>query len=137
MALDAYIQIKDIPGEALDGEHKEWIQIQEMQHDMHQKASPSQEDIGGITSAKAEHEPLRFRKAIDKATPVLAEKCASGEHIPTITIDLMRSSGKARIKFMKIELAEAIISDISLAGKAEGEDVPSEWISLRYGKIKW
>ena len=137
MALDAYIQIKDIPGEALDEEHKDWIQVQEIQHAMHQKASPSQDDVGGITAAKAEHEPVRIRKAIDKASPVLAEKCSSGEHIPTVTIEMLRASGKSRVKFIKIELAEAIVSDIAVAGQANGEAVPSEWISLRYGKIKW
>lgn len=137
MALDAFVKIDGIPGETTDDGHKEWIQVRQIEHIMSQKASPSTVDAGGITAAKPEHQPLRIRKFIDKASPVLAEQCASGKHIPTVTIEFMRSSGNTRVKFMKIDLAEAIVSKIEQDGKEAGDDVPSEWVSFSYGKIKW
>lgn len=39
MAFDAYVKIEGIPGEALDDQHKDWIEITGYSFSTHQEAS--------------------------------------------------------------------------------------------------
>jgi type VI secretion system Hcp family effector len=137
MAIDAFLKIDGILGESLDAGHKEWIQVREVSHTIKQRISPSTIDTGGMTAAKAEHAPLRVRKWIDKASPVLAEQCSQGKLIRNVTLEFMRSAGDSRVRFIKIELEGVVISEIDMVATENPEDVPFEWVSLSYAKIKW
>ena len=139
MALNAFANFDGIPGECTDKAHPDWVTILEMGHAATQEKSPTAADTGGPAAAKTSHAPFRLRKNIDKATPILWEKCSGGAVIPTVKIEMMRpsDSGDSAEKILEIEMDSVIVSKVDLAGKEDGKDVPSEWVDLSYKAINW
>ncbi len=78
----------------------------------------------GLASGKRMHKPFTITKEIDKASPLLAQACASGKHLPEVDVDL--SSGG------KYKLTDVLIS----ADTKSGGDRPVETISFTYQKIE-
>lgn len=52
MALDAFIQFDGIPGESLDDQHKNWIEILGYNFGTHQSASATASSAGGASSGR-------------------------------------------------------------------------------------
>jgi type VI secretion system secreted protein Hcp len=134
MAADIYLKIDGIPGESTDSEHKDWIEVQSFNHGITQNASATAASAGGGTTARTEHQDYSITKLIDKASPKLYEAASNGKHIKTVTIEMFRASGDKRVKYLEVNMEQAIISHVSPGG---GHDFPSESVSFSYGTIKW
>ena len=136
MASDNYIQIDGIKGESTDSEHKDWIEITSFSHAITQPVSATANSAGGATSGRCKHEDFVITKFIDLASPKLYEMCSSGKHISKVMVELMRSSGGARVKYMAIEMDQVVVSMVSPAAN-HGTDLPTESVAFNYGTIKW
>ena len=79
----------------------------------------------GMASGKRMHKPFTITKEIDKASPMLAQACASGEHLAEVDVQL--SSGG------KYTLTDVMVSSVQ---KSSGGDRPMETISFTYQKIE-
>jgi len=137
MALSAYMQVDGIPGEATDDKHQNWIELLDVQHAIHQEASATATGTQSKTAAKANHGPFVIRKTIDKASPLLLERCSSGASIPKLKIEMMRSAGTKKVPYMTVELSEIVIADVQFAASTTGTDEPGEWVHFKYNQIKW
>ena len=73
---------------------------------------------------------------MDKASVTLNANCVTGKSIPTVQIDLTRAGEGKQEVFMTYTLSGVLISSIS-AGGSGGGDVPTESVSLAFGKIVW
>ncbi|RMV66842.1 putative type VI secretion system effector, Hcp1 family [Pseudomonas coronafaciens pv. atropurpurea] len=136
MAFDAYLKIDGIPGEALDAQFKDWIEMENFDIGASQSASATASSAGGATSGRARMSDLFFRKTVDKATPKLHEACCSGKHFKEVTIAVNRA-GTDKLKYLEIVLEEVIISSVSLNGNGDVEGgFPTETVRLNYGRIK-
>lgn len=136
MAIDAFLKIEDIPGESLDAQFKDWIELEDFDVGASQSASTTKTSAGGASSGRARMSDLYFRKAVDKATPKLHEACCSGKHLKEVTIALNRA-GDNRVKYMEIKLEEVIVSSVSLTGNGSvNSGFPSEIVRLNYARIK-
>jgi len=135
MASDSYLLIDGLKGESTDSEHKDAIEILSFSHSISQPASATANSAGGGTSGRCKHEDFVITKYLDLASPKLYEMCSSGKHISKVTIELMRASGGARVKYMAIEMDQVVISQVSCG--AGGGDLPIETVSFNYGIIKW
>jgi type VI secretion system secreted protein Hcp len=79
---------------------------------------------------------LAVRKQLDKATPKLAQACASGEHFKTATLTLCRAGG-SKLAYMAYKLSDVLLESVSAGGAANGDGgVPVEQVAIRYGKIE-
>ena len=136
MASDSYLQIDSVKGECLDSAHKDWIEILSYAHTISQPASATANSAGGGTSGRCKHEDFVITKYVDLASPKLYELCCSGKHLKKVTIELMRASGDAPVKYMAIEMDQVVISKVS-PGAVGSDDLPIESISFNYGIIKW
>ncbi|BAN55516.1 fimbrial protein-like protein [Pseudomonas putida] len=58
MAFDAYIQIDGIPGEALDEQYTNWIEINSYNFAVNQSTSATASSSGGATSGS--YDPDQF-----------------------------------------------------------------------------
>ena len=135
MASDSYLQIDGVKGDSTDSGHRDWIEIHSFSHTITQPASATAASAGGGTYARTKHGDFEVVKEIDLASPKLFELCSSGKHIKKIVIDLMRASGDAPVKYMSIELDNAVISMVSVEGNPGG--APMERVAFNYNQIKW
>lgn len=137
MAFDAFLQIEGVPGESMDAEHVDWIEILSFNSGLSQRSSASASSGGGASAERADFQDFSIVKALDKASPKLAVYCADGTHIPTVILELCRAGGD-KVKYMEYKLEEVIISRVQTGGSAEGEEsLPGEEVSFNYGKISW
>jgi len=83
----------------------------------------------GMSSGRRQHQPLVVIKMVDKASPVLAQACATGKHFSMAEVDV--ASGGS---FMRYELTDVIIASVQ---KSSGGDRPTESITLNYTKIEY
>jgi type VI secretion system secreted protein Hcp len=137
MAFDAFLKIEGIPGESTDDKHKDWIEVLSYHHNMHQNPSGRVSSEGGATSGRVNMGDLMIVKRLDIASPKLAEYCCTGQHIPSVKLEICRAGGD-KLKYMEYKLGQVIISSYSPGGTTHGGDeVPLEEISFNFGKIEW
>ncbi len=85
------------------------------------KSNAARDAANGVSTGKRMHSPLVIKKEIDKASPLLANACASGQHLPEVDVDL--ASGE------HYKLTDVIISSDTKSGQMET-------ISFTYQKIE-
>jgi len=135
MSADMFLKIEGIDGESTDDAHDKWIEVLSYSLGVSQPVS-GVSATGGRTGGRADFEDLRITKTIDNSTPDLNIKCASGEHVPKIELELCLATGDKHT-FMKYTLEDCIVTSISPGGSTGGETKPLENVSFAYGKIKW
>src|SRR5258708_799316 len=136
----SYLQLDGVPGEALEANHKDWIELLSYSHSMTQPVSTTRSSAGGAATGRTQHGDFMITKFVDKASPKLYEAVSNGKHFAKATIDVCRAGG-TQVKFLTITLEEIMISSISAnsggQANAEGDILPTETVGLNYGKIEW
>jgi type VI secretion system secreted protein Hcp len=132
MAFDAFIKIDGIPGEALDENYRDWIEITGYSFGAHQSASATASSAGGATSGRASMTAFTLTKMMDKSSCKLLEASCAGEHLKDVTLVLCRA-GTDKLKYFEIVLEEVIIADYM---QHAGDGVPQEVVQLDFGRIK-
>lgn len=135
MAVDMFLKIEGVDGESTDDAHDKWIEILSFNHGVTQPASGASA-TGGRTGGRADFQNLMVSKTIDNSTPDLCIKCAKGEHIPKVELELCLAAGDKHT-FMKYTLEDCIVTSVSPGGATTGETKPLEAVTFAYGKIKW
>ena len=74
MAFDGYIQIAEIPGEALDEKYNKWIEITSYSFGVSQSTSATASSSGGATSGRTTVSNFTFTKYLDSASCKLMEQ---------------------------------------------------------------
>jgi type VI secretion system secreted protein Hcp len=136
MAVDAFLKIEGIEGESTDDKFKNQIEILSYSHGLSQPTTASKSSVGGGTSGRCNHSDFSVVKELDKASPILAQKCCEGAHIPEVTLTLCRAGGD-KLPFMVYKMTSVVISNLSPGGKSDAESIPMEQVSFNYGKIEW
>ncbi len=152
-AIDTFIRIVGVDGTSKDPAHMNWIAVssvvaQDLNSDAQADRESSMPSISetvvkstasgsGAGAGKAKqadvptgqatgrrmHKPLTIVREIDKASPLLAQACASGKHFSEVDVDL--ASGHYK-------LSDVVIS----SDTKSGGDRPVETISFTYQKIE-
>lgn len=135
--FDAFLKIKDIPGESQDSKHKEWIEILSYSHGVSQLTSGSASSGGGRSAERCDHQDVSIVKTLDKASPKLNLFCCNGAHISEVIIELCRATGDKQ-KYMEYKLSDVLVTSVRPGGSSKGGDsLPLEEVSFNYGKIEW
>ena len=129
-AVDMFLKIKGIDGEAQDDTHKDEIDVLAWSWGMSQ--SGTTHDGGGSGAGKASFQNLNVTKYVDKASVKLIERLSKGEHIEEATL-VVRKAGKTPLEYIKLEMEDIIVSSVSTGGSG-GEDRLTENISLNFSK---
>lgn len=128
MAVDIFLKLDSINGEAQDSDHKNEIDILSWSWGMSQSGSTHMGSGGG--SGKVSVNDISLTKYLDSSSPTLALACCNGKHIKSGIITV-RKAGENPVEYLKIELTEIIISSISTGGSG-GEDRLTENLSLNF-----
>ena len=132
MALDAYLNIDDIPGKALDEKYGKWIEVNGYDFGVSQSTSATASSAGGATSGRTEVSHFTFTKFLDSASCKLMEASCAGQHLKEVKLALCRAGGD-KLKYYEIILEEVIIADYA---QSAADGVPIEVVRLDYGRIK-
>jgi type VI secretion system secreted protein Hcp len=135
MAQIFFLKIADIDGEcAVEGHAKE-IQVLSWSHSFNQPTSPTRSGPGGGTVEQANHADFSFTKYTDIASVPMLKQCWNGKTIRAATFTACRSDGDASVEYLKVEMSDVIISNISLGGGTG--DAPIETVTLSYRAVKY
>ena len=124
-AFDAFLKIEGVPGESTDSTHSGWIQVDSLHFGM----------TGVSDLASTQLAPLTLLKRVDKASPLLASACATGNHLARMKLALVRTTPK-RARFYQITLADVLVSSVSSSSAADG-DTLSESVQLLAASWSW
>ncbi|KPW38675.1 Uncharacterized protein ALO59_00876 [Pseudomonas amygdali pv. mellea] len=91
MAFDAFIQIADIPGEALDEKYSNWIEITGYNFGVNQSTSATASSSGGASSGRTTMTNFTFTKYLDSASCKLMEASCAGQHLKEVKLVLCRA----------------------------------------------
>jgi len=86
---------------------------------------------GGGGAGKANFSDINFMHAVDKASPVLMTKCATGDHIKEATL-VSRKAGKTQQEYLIIKMNDILVTSVQPSGSSEH---PMESVSLNFSKI--
>jgi type VI secretion system secreted protein Hcp len=79
---------------------------------------------------------FHFVMNINKASPKLFEKCATGEHIANAVLTA-RKAGKDQLDYMTIKFSDLLVSSYQNSGSAGANSLPTDSISLNFAKIEY
>lgn len=135
MAVKMYCKVEGVDGECTDAAHDKWIELVSYSHGVAQPATGIS-GTGGQTGGGADFDDLAVVKVLDTSTPDLNIKCAKGEHIPKVELEVCVATGDKHT-FMKHTLENCVVTSVSAGGSSDGEIRPLETVTFAYGKHKW
>lgn len=131
-AADMFLKIEGIQGESKDKVHADEIDV--FAWSWGTTNSGSLHAGGTGTLGKPRFADLSLTKYVDRSTPNLVQKLATGEHYPEASL-VVRSTGADPVEYIKITLKDVLVSSLSIGGTG-GEDRLKEDITLNFAQIK-
>jgi type VI secretion system secreted protein Hcp len=129
MAVDIFLKIATIKGESKDAKHKGEIDVLSYSWGV-TNAGPAPGGGGG-GAGKPAFQDVVIVHNVDKASPLLLEACATGQHLKDAIIT-HRRAGKAQQEYLIVKLEDVIITGVTHGGPAG--PIP-ESVSLAFAKI--
>ena len=147
MAIDAYLQFGagGASGDSFDGETQDAFfkqkkpppfELQNWSFGAANKATIGSATMGA-GAGKAEFEPFKVTKNIDKATPLLFLNCCSGVHFKELTLWVRKTGatpGAAGAPYLEWKFAMAFVSQIAWSN---GDPAPTEEVTFVYGAMQF
>lgn len=133
MAVDMFIKIGDIKGEAQDAKHKDEIDVLAWSWGMSQSGTTHMGGGGG--AGKVNVQDLSFTKYVDKSSANLMTAACNGEHFKEVNLTV-RKAGKEALEYIKIKMEQVIVSSVSTGGSG-GEDRLTENVTLNFAKFHY
>ncbi|GGF11214.1 protein hcp1 [Aliidongia dinghuensis] len=134
MAVDMFLKLDGIDGEAKDSVHKKEIDILAWSWGISNSGTFHMGGGGG--SGKANFQDISVTKYIDSSSNALMLNCSSGEHVATGTLTVRKSGGKEPLEYIKLELKKILVSSISMGGSG-GEDRLTENVTLNFAEFSY
>ena len=137
-AVDMFLKIDGIDGEAVDEAHSAWIDV--LSVDWGSTGTPvraattvRQGSAERKRPGRVKYGDITLKKGYDASSPKLAEACANGKHIPKMSLEWTTSTSDGS-RYMRVELQDVVISSYRI--DATGGDRPMESVSLNFAKVK-
>jgi len=131
MAVDFFLKLNGIDGEAQDGSHGKEIDVLSWSWGMSQSGTTHMGSGGG--AGKVNVQDLSVTKYVDQATAPLMLYCCNGGHIPDGKLTCRRA-GKTPLEFLVLELQEIIVAAVSTGGIG-ADDRMTENVTLNFEKF--
>ena len=133
MAVDIFLKLDGIKGEAQDDKYKDEIDVLAWSWG----ASQSGTTHGGSGSGggKVSVQDLSITKYIDKSSPVLFQHCANGKHIKKGKL-IIRKAGEKPLEYLTVEFEDLIVTHVSLGGSGS-EDRLTENVTINFKTVEF
>jgi len=130
MAVDYYLKLDGIQGEAQDANHKDEVQIMSWSWGGSQVTSVA--GTGGSGAGKVSLSDLSVMTYFDKATPKFFKSLAKGDHIKTGTLTAIKAGAEGK-PYLKVDLQELFVTSLQVSASSE---IPTISVSFSYNEIK-
>lgn len=134
MAFDAYLNLQGITGEATRKGFEGWIEIESFSFGASNPVSIGTASTGA-GAGKVSLSSFNTLKRTDSSSPVLFQKCCSGQHFAKVSLALNKAGGDAAVKFLQYDFTEVFVDSIQWSGSGGGEETPSESLSFAFASI--
>jgi len=131
MAVDMFLKLDTVQGEARDKSHKGEIDVLAWSWGVSQSGTTHMGGGGG--AGKASFQDISVTKYVDAGSTTLMRMCATGEHIPAGTLTV-RKAGKTPLEYIIIKMKEILVTSVSTGGSG-GEDRLTENVSLNFANV--
>lgn len=121
MAVDMFLRIESIEGEAEDHAHGGEIAV--LGWSWAAKQTGTSGVGGGSGAGKVEHQDIEIRKYVDRASPVLYKLCAKGQHVPSADLTVRKAGGDEALEYLKIRLEDLLITSYEVSGDPKDDQV--------------
>ena len=133
MAVDMFLKLDGIDGESTDAKHKGEIDIESFSWGASNSGSAAHG--GGAGAGKVSMQDFSFTTRVNRASPKLFLACATGQHIKSALLTI-RGSGREQAEFLKVTMSDVLVSSYKQDGSSEGDEVPTDQISMNFSKIQ-
>jgi type VI secretion system secreted protein Hcp len=130
MAVDMFLKLDGIKGESKDHKHKDEIHIESFSWGLSQTGAAGTGGGGG--AGKVQVHDISITKHVDASSPDLMLHSCNGKHIKEGLITV-RKAGENPVEYLKIKLADIIVSGVQHAG--HGSDLLTESLTLNFSKF--
>ena len=128
MAVDIFLKLDGIKGEAQDDKYKDEIDILAWSWGASQ--SGTTHAGSGAGAGKVNVQDLSVTKYIDKSSPTLFQHCSNGKHITKGKL-IVRKAGEKPLEYLTVEIEDIIVTHVSMGGSGS-EDRLTENITLNF-----
>jgi len=132
MAIDTYLLLDGVKGEAKNKDFKDHIDVQSWTWNV---SNASATTGGGSGKGKAEPGDFVFTHFYDAASPEIGKRCANGSHFATVELKAQKTGGDKPLDFLVVKLKEAKITSVSPGAAGNGDIV--EQVSMSYKDIEF
>ena len=132
MAIDMFMKIDGVTGEAKDSKHSGEIDVLSWNWGLSQ--SGSRHVGGGGGSGKVSVSDLSFVKYVDKSSTDIALFCCNGKHVASAQLTI-RKAGENPVEYLVIKMTDCLVTNVG-GGGSNGEDRLVETISLNFAKVE-
>lgn len=137
MAMDQFIHFLPkgkVQGETKDKAMKADEAVDVLAWSWGEQNSGSFGQGGGGGAGVVNMQNLAFTHYIDKATPNLMQRCATGDHLDGAVLTVRKAGGKQE-NYLIVTMDKVMVTGVSTGGSG-GEDRLTENVTLDYAKIK-
>jgi len=132
MAVDMFLKLDSIEGEAQDATHGKEIDVLAWSWGASQSGTTHMGAGGG--GGKANIQDLSFTKYIDSSTNALLQRTFDGKHIKEGTLVVRKAGGKP-LDYVIIKMTDIMVTSVSTGGSG-GEDRLTENVTLNFSKVE-
>ena len=133
MAVDMFLKLTDVKGEAQDKAHKEEIDVLAWSWAMSQ--SGTMHAGGGGGGGKVSVQDISITKWLDKSSPVLMQYCSTGKQFTDAVLTVRKAGGDSPLEYLVITMKDVLVSSLSTGGSG-GEDRLTENATLNFSQYK-
>ena len=130
MAVNVFLKVDGIKGEARDAKHKDEIDVLSWSWGM---ASPPPSPGGGGGAGRVSIQDVSIGKRIDAASPPLMLSCASGQHIKSALLSA-RKAGAGSAAYLTIKMEDVFVTSVAV-GEPGPKGGGTETVTLNFGKV--
>ena len=129
-----FLKIDGIAGESTDKSHKDWIDIDSFAWGLTLTTSSA----GGSSAVgKASFSDFAWSQSVDISTPKWFLQVATGKHVPTATLDVVRTGGDANALFFQMIFTGTLGTRMNISGGGDtlyesAAMTSGETVKLRY-----
>jgi type VI secretion system secreted protein Hcp len=135
MALDAYLFIEGVKGEATAEGLKDFMEILSYSFGASNPSTVGT-GAGGSGAGKASLSSFNVMKFSETGSAELFQRCCLGQHFPKAKVVLRKATGDGgQASYLEYEFEEVFIDSIQWSGSSGGDDRPTESLSFSFGKV--